>query len=648
MRTTLKRGVGRGAQFNGNGRSVLPPATVTAITRYEQPPAPRRLGPVWRVVIGLVLLVVAGGAGVAGGTYLWTHSTVTQLQAHTKAVVKAQKALDIPVAHEPAIALIIGYDQRAGVEASSTSRSDTLMLVRADPTNKTISLLSFPRDLTVPIYCGPTPSGTNRINSAYAICGPKGTVLTVKHLTGLPINYLITVDFHGFKEVVDKLGGVWMDVDRRYYNRNVGTAGTDYANIDLQPGYQRLDGEQALDFVRFRHTDSDLYRVERQQEFVRAFREQVAANFSVEKVPALVNAIASNVEVGEGGHKLQLSEIEKYAFFAYGLPPGHVFQDKIGNVQCQNQCFAAQSDIDAAVQQFTSPDVSSSKVANASALGQKPKVTTPPPSTVTVTVLNGNGVAGAASNAAYLLATLGYKTILPPAGAQPNAPVQVFHTKLYYDPAQPQAKAAAAAMAKLVAPADVLPLPARARAPKLRALDPGSQVVVVLGQTFHGTLAPAIVHTVPVHVPPVVRSDSAPGLQLLGPLVHKVPFKLELPTVLERNSYPDLTPGDTAVRLYAIAVKAKAVRMVFRTGGNEYWGIEETNWSGAPVLTDRSFRHDLGGREFDLYYSGSNLHMVVLHANGASYWVVNTLRDSLSNETMLAIAKGLKPLTVAR
>ena len=87
------------------------------------------------------------------------------------------------------------------------------------------------------------------------------------------------------------------------------------------------------------------------------------------------------------------------------------------------------------------------------------------------------------------------------------------------------------------------------------------------------------------------------------------------------------------------------MRLVFRTGGNEYWGVQETDWNGAPALADRSFRHDLGGREFDLYYSGSQLHMVVLQQDGASYWVVNTLLDSLSNETMLAIAKGLKPLT---
>ena len=99
------------------------------------------------------------------------------------------------------------------------------------------------------------------------------------------------------------------------------------------------------------------------------------------------------------------------------------------------------------------------------------------------------------------------------------------------------------------------------------------------------------------------------------------------------------------MRLYNIQGKNKALRLTFRLGGlNEYWGIEETAWGDAPVLGDRNFRHVLRGREFDLYYSGSHLHMVVLRENGATYWVVNTLLDSLSNETMLAIARGLHPL----
>ena len=79
-----------------------------------------------------------------------------------------------------------------------------------------------------------------KINAAYASCGARGTLETVRRLTGVPVNYLITVNFRGFTQVVDKLGGMWMDVDRRYYNSHSGPTG--YATINLQPGYQKLNG----------------------------------------------------------------------------------------------------------------------------------------------------------------------------------------------------------------------------------------------------------------------------------------------------------------------------------------------------------------------------------------------------------------------
>ena len=183
------------------------------------------------------------------------------------------------------------------------------MLIRADPVTNTISMLSFPRDLQVPIYCpaqgrrADVAHGTGRINSAYAYCGIGGALETVRHLTNLPINYLIPINFLGFIGVVNKLGGVWIDVDRRYYNKNVGTSGTDYANIDLQPGYQQLTGKQALDFVRFRHTDSDLYRLARQQLFVGAARQQVAKSLGLSTVLGIVNTVTQNhyMEVERGG-----------------------------------------------------------------------------------------------------------------------------------------------------------------------------------------------------------------------------------------------------------------------------------------------------------------------------------------------------------
>ena len=83
---------------------------------------------------------------------------------------------------------------------------------------------------------------------------------------------------------------------------------------------------------------------------------------------------------------------------------------------------------------------------------------------------------------------------------------------------------------------------------------------------------------------------------------------------------------------------------MFRTGASEYWGVQMTDWTDAPVLSDRNVTRRIDGRRYELHYSGPKLHMIVLRTRHATYWVTNTLRDSLSNETMLAIAKGLKPI----
>jgi LCP family protein required for cell wall assembly len=653
MRTTLKRGVGRGAApsatANGDGRAIFPPGAVSTVTRYRQPPPSGRsgIGLLGRILLITFLVISSAGLAVAGGSYLYFHQSIAAVQASTPDVVKAQTALDIPKANQPAIALVLGYDHRAGRESANPSLSDTLMLIRADPVTKTISLLSFPRDLDVPIYCrASAPVTTDRINSAYSRCGSKGTLLTVGKLTGLPINYLITVNFHGFKEVVDKLDGVWMDVDRRYYNKNTGSYLNNFANINLQPGYQKLSGQQALDFVRFRHTDDDLHRVARQQAFVRSFREQVSTSFSPFKVPSLVNAITSNIEVAEGGRKLQGRQVYNYALFAYGLPTGHVFQEKIENVVCGLGCTASSDEIQKAVQSFSNPDVESSKAANAAALGRKIKQKAPPVSSVSLTVLNGSGVAGVAADTSYLLGQRGYKVVMPPNNLEPNAPRQdYFHTMIYYDKTKARSKAAATALQSVMQPADVAPLP---KSLALRALDPGSMLLVVLGTAFHGSLGETTTRPAPKHQAANVRYDASQATSLLQPLEKKVKFRLMVPTVLERSSYADTLPGDKPVRRYYIDRHHKAVRLVFRTGAGEFWGVQETDFEDAPALADKSFRHDLGGREFDLYYNGSKLHMVVLRQGTSSYWVVNTLLDSLSNETMLAIAKGLKPLTTGK
>jgi LCP family protein required for cell wall assembly len=654
MKTTLKRGIGRGA--NGNGRAVLPPGSLSPVTLYRQPP-PAKPGfakVVGRFFLFLALVLVVLVSGLVGGFYLWAHDKAFAFGCQSARCEHAAQRLDeVKDPSQPAIALVIGYDHRAG-DGGDPSRSDTLMLIRADPSTKTVSLLSLPRDLDVPIYCpSRTSTGRNgpavvydhgRINSAYAFCGPTGSLETVRHLTGLPINYLINVNFLGFIAVVNKLGGVWMDVDRRYYNRNVGTVATDFANIDLQPGYQLMDGKQALSFVRYRHTDSDLFRLARQQEFVSALRQQASHSLGARSVIGLVNKITDHhyIEVGVGGGRhVDLGLLREYAAFAHGLPPGHVFQNRIQGLTGYNELSASQSSIDQAVQSFLNPDVQSAAQQTAAALGRKVhKKFSLPPSKVTLTVLNGNGVAGSAANASYLLAQKGYQIKLPPSNQPANAPNwNYFHSKAYYDPARGACKGAAQGVARLVGSTDVAALPS-----KVVPLANGACVVLVVGSTFHDRLTPVTVPQAPVHHPPVIRRDPGASRSSLARVKRRVRFQLQLPTVLERSSNLDSGYGETPLRVYSLGGRP-SIRLTYRTGTNEYWGVQETDWNDAPILADRSLSQTVGGRHYDLYYNGSHLHMVVLRSGGASYWVVNTLLDSLSNETMLSIARGLRPMS---
>jgi hypothetical protein len=168
---------------------------------------------------------------------------------------------------------------------------------------------------------------------------------------------------------------------------------------------------------------------------------------------------------------------------------------------------------------------------------------------------------------------------------------------------------------------------------------------IVLGKTYHNALTPQLAQPEIKHQAPSVVYDRSATESLVRDSQRRVSFPLMVPNVLESSSSPDTYGGDPPIRVYTISDKHKAVRLVFRLSGvNEYWGIEETDWQGAPALGDRSFHRVIGGRSYSFYYHSQHLHMVVLHVGTTGYWVINTLIDSLSNETMIAIAKGLHPL----
>jgi len=637
MKTTLKRGVS--SNGTADGVAALPPTPFTRVARYG-PPRRHPLRLVGRILLWLaaVLFVVVGG--VAGGFFLYyVDYPLAAAAPKTAAEKAAQKALDeVPPADHPATILVMGYDKRFGSDRTTAreSRSDTIMLVRADPGQKTISMLSFPRDLSVELAgCKNHPPRVAKINEAFTDCGPRGTIETVRKLTGIPINYYATVDFRSFISVVNDVGGIYMDVDRRYFNDNQG-GGESYSAIDLQPGYQRLTGADALAYVRYRHTDSDLYRNARQQEFVKAFKHQVSGVSGALRLRGVVRTIAENVTIAGGGSKqLGAETLLSYAKLLYELPSGNFFQPRfeaLGENRVTFQLSASTEELQRVVDEFVNPDVEAAAKASAVATGAKPKPKTgkgPPPSEVTVEVLNGNGVAGSADDAAYLLARRGY--VAENGG---NASDQdIFETQVYFDPASTDGEAAARDMAKLFGDAEV-----RAAAP-----DAGLEttLLVVVGKTFQSTLAPVPKDTTPKYQPPKVTTDAAAVVPLARQAQRKVDFPVLAPVVREASSALSTVVPMRVYRLH----DEDAVRFIFSGPfETDYWGVQEMGWTDAPILDGPTLTRRIGGREYRLYFNGPKLHAVAFEQDGAAYWVTNTLLDALSNETMLAIAKGLKPV----
>ena len=185
------------------------------------------------------------------------------------------------------VILAVGSDKRYG--ETGRGRADTVILVRIDDRTGSVSMLSLPRDLQVRI----PGHGTNKLNAAYPLGGMKLLIKTVREELGVKIDHFVEVNFAGFKSVVTTLGGVYLPVDGRYLHHNDGSAANNHMAIDLRPGYQKLDRAEALQFVRFRHADSDFTRAARQQLFLREVGRQLQAGLSdVTSMPDVVDAMA--------------------------------------------------------------------------------------------------------------------------------------------------------------------------------------------------------------------------------------------------------------------------------------------------------------------------------------------------------------------
>jgi LCP family protein required for cell wall assembly len=257
------------------------PAGATAVTdgkggrRHQRSARGRALRVVAWAAAGLVLL---GGAG-AGYLYFKLNGNLKSVDINSalgtdRPAALGNGAMDI---------LVLGSDSRSGANAEygrdgGSARSDTAMIVHLDKGHKAASVVSIPRDTLVPRPACPTPDGavepaaqSAMFNSAYEVGGPACAVKTVEAMTGLRMDHYIEVDFTGFKNLINTLGGVPLTTTEAIHDSK--------SHLDLAAGTHTLDGEQALGLVRTRHgvaDGSDLGRIQLQQAFMKALMDRVS------------------------------------------------------------------------------------------------------------------------------------------------------------------------------------------------------------------------------------------------------------------------------------------------------------------------------------------------------------------------------------
>ena len=230
-----------------------------------------------RFVLAGVIITSLCAATIASAVLLEIDTGIAIFKRNTTPIDPQVKALLADVAPgKPQTILVIGDDRRKAEALRKhppPTRSDTMILVRLDPHQRATALMSLPRDLLVDI----PGHGRQKLNAAFAFGEDRLTLRTVRDLLGIPIHHYVRVTFWGFRGAVDRLGCVYVDVDHKYFNDNSppNGGGGPYAVINVPAGYQRLCGEDALSYVRYRHLDNDLIRAARQQSFLGEAKNQI-------------------------------------------------------------------------------------------------------------------------------------------------------------------------------------------------------------------------------------------------------------------------------------------------------------------------------------------------------------------------------------
>ncbi|MED1953149.1 LCP family protein [Brevibacillus centrosporus] len=250
---------------------------------------------IWKRMLLIVLVVVAVSAGYYGYSFYQFAQDIQEPNVITPPPPDggaATKAAEIPQwdGNDRVNILLMGVDRR-GMKNNGLPRSDSMMLVSVDPVTKRFDLFSILRDTYVDI----PGNGSSRINAAIVDGGPELAMKTVSQFTGLPVDRYVITDFEGFKALIDAVGGVELDVEKNMYYHDPTDKGV--YDINLKKGLQQLDGNKALQYVRFRHdATSDYTRTERQRKLLAAVADQMKKGTTLLQLPSILKEVTPYVQ----------------------------------------------------------------------------------------------------------------------------------------------------------------------------------------------------------------------------------------------------------------------------------------------------------------------------------------------------------------
>jgi polyisoprenyl-teichoic acid--peptidoglycan teichoic acid transferase len=513
----------------------------------EKPPKAK---PIWARFLAASLVIVVSMAAATSISILVYFTDIAAGLRDNGQYENLKKQLSEVEGGDPQTILILGSDKRLGeATKGDPGRSDTTILLRVNPDTDQINLLSIPRDLRVNI----PNHGIAKFNEAYSYGGPKLTLRVVEQLTGLEINHLVNINFTGFADAVDAIDCVYIDVDHHYFNDNSTalSVSEQYAEIDIEAGYQRLCGLKALQYVRYRHTDNDLVRSARQQDFLREARQKVPPETLIRDRDDLLK-IFTDYTTSDISDAVTVLELMKTLIAARNAELREIhFPADLGDAT-SGFVTASEPAIQKAVQEF---------------LGNEPAPEPSPPE-------DGGDSAGSEDGGGGDGGAGGKKPENEPSN-EPSGPPMIDATAQ----TQPVAQ-------------------------KLQA---------------------------------VKRKDGDPMLEF--PIFY--PTRLVPESVVDDDSraFPIDGPGNDVYHGYKIVVD--------RPGGSiptEYYGISGTDWQDPPILANASEQREIDGRDYLLYFDGDRLRMIAWKTKRESYWVNNTLSQTLTEPEMISIATSMREL----